>query len=486
MRIIFITLFLIYTYMSNAQNLTLEKAIQIANENSVDAAIAKNRLNNAYWTYRTYRADQLPEIIFSGAIPSYNLSYQNYLQENGNNTFIPVNNIAMNGKISVTQQVGFTGGTLSLNSSLNFNRTFNTAYNSFMSIPFALTYTQPLLGVNRFKWNSKIEPIRYKESSAQYTEDLENVTLRTISIYFNWLLATSNLNTATQNLQNADKLHTIAVAKRKIGQISESDLMQLELSALQAKAVLTEATSQLNANLFQVKSFLGIDDDTLALVPIVPGKLPSMKMEYDFVVEKSLTNNPFAHNIIRRQLEADYAVAEAQGNRRSINLYATIGYTGMDSKFSNSYSNLNNNQVAEIGVTLPILDWGKRKGKVMIAESNREVISQQIRQDEMNFKQEIFLLVENFNNQADQLEIAAQADIIALKRYETSIETFLMGKTNVLDLNDAQSRKDMASQTYIQQIYLYWSYFYQIRRLTLYDFIENKDINVTITSEIKN
>lgn len=97
-------------------------------------------------------------------------------------------------------------------------------------------------------------------------------------------------------------------------------------------------------------------------------------------------------------------------------------------------------------MTIPILDWGKRRGKVKVAESNRDVTLSKIRQEEISFNQDIFLLVENFNNQAAQLEIAQEADVIAEKRYRTSIETFMIGKINILDLNDAQQSKDEAKQ----------------------------------------
>ena len=61
--------------------------------------------------------------------------------------------------------------------------------------------------------------------------------------------------------------------------------------------------------------------------------------------------------------------------------------------------------------------------------------------------------MENFNNQAAQLEIAQEADVIAEKRYKTSIETFMIGKINILDLNDAQQSKDEAKQKHIQELY---------------------------------
>ena len=62
----------------------------------------------------------------------------------------------------------------------------------------------------------------------------------------------------------------------------------------------------------------------------------------------------------------------------------------------------------------------------------------------MDFNQDIFLLVANFNNQAQQLEIAREADRIAQRRYNTSVETFMIGRISTLDLNDAQQSKDEA------------------------------------------
>ena len=124
---------------------------------------------------------------------------------------------------------------------------------------------------------------------------------------------------ARQNLENADKLYEIAVAKRKIGHISESELMQLKLSALQMKGKLTEAQSGLNANMFQLRAFLGLSEQEV-IEPILPESAPSLRMMYEVVLQKAQENNSFAKNIRRRQLEADYEVATAKGNRRSINL----------------------------------------------------------------------------------------------------------------------------------------------------------------------
>jgi len=462
---------------NNTNKLTLKEAITLAQLQSVDAAVALNELKTAYWEYRTHKADQLPEINFTGTIPSYNNNYGKYQQSDGSYTYVQNNWLGINGKISVDQNIALTGGKISLNTSLDFNRQLGKgAFNEYMSIPFGITLVQPVFGVNNHKWGRRIEPVRYKEAKAAYIESVEEVTLATISYFFSLLQAMENLAISNQNLENANKLYDIAVAKRKIGHISENELMQLELSALQAKGIVTEAQSNLNARMFQLRSFLALSEQDI-IEPVVPELAPSFRMDYNAILEKAHENNSFAQNIVRRQLEADYAVASAKGNQRSINLFASIGYTGKDITFDKAYDNLRGNQIVEIGLSVPILDWGKRKGKVKVAESNREVILSRTKQEQMNFNQNIFLLVENFNNQAGQLDIAGQADKIAEKRYHTSIETFMIGRINILDLNDAQKSKDEAKIKYIQELYKYWNYFYNIRSITLYDFIADTNLD---------
>lgn len=467
------------------REITLNEAIALARTQSVDAAVALNELKTAYWEYRTFRADLLPEVNFAGTLPSYGKQYNSYQNQDGSYTFVRSNKLGLNGAISVDQNIWFTGGKISLTSSIDFMRQLGSGgTNQFMSVPIALQLTQPVFGVNNLKWNRRIEPVRYEEAKSAFITATETVTMNAITYFFNLLLAKENLGTAQQNLMNADRLYEVAGAKRKMGQISENELLQLKLAALKAKASMTEAESNLNANMFRLRSFLGLQDDQV-LAPMVPGAAPDVKMEYNLVLNKALARNSFAHNIRRRQLEADYEVATARGNLRSIDLFANVGYTGLNKEFSSAYNNLLDNQVVEVGVKIPILDWGKRRGKVRVAKSNRDVALSKIRKEQMDFDQDIYLLVANFNNQAQQLSIADEADVIAQQRYKTSIETFLIGKINTLDLNDAQISKDDARQKHINELYWYWYYFYQLRSLTLWDFQNNTPLEADFEDIIR-
>lgn len=467
-------------------SLTLEQAIDRARLHSVEAAVALDELRQAYWEYRTFRSDLLPEVSFNATLPSYRKQYTSYMNEEGSYSFVRNNYLQMNGELSVSQNIWLTGGTLSLNSSLDFIRDLEgNGQNRFMSIPVALTLDQPIFGVNRIKWNRRIEPERYAEAKAAFLSATENVALTAINNYFHLVMARENLGIARQNLENASKLYDVAKVKRQMGQISENDLLQMELNLLDAQSELTDSESALKSAMFTLRSFLDYGED-VELLTSVPDAVPEVDITYADALDRALANNKFAKNLRRRQLEADYAVAQAKGDLREIRLFAQVGYTGTAAEFQNSYRGLRDNQVVEIGVKIPLLDWGKRRGKVKVAESNRRVVESRLRQENMNFNQDLFLLVERFSNQQRQLDIAMRADTIALRRYDTNVETFMIGRISTLDLNDSQLKKDQARQNLVNQLYQYWHYYYQLRSLTLWDYARHTDLNADFDRLLRN
>lgn len=467
------------------QSITLEEAVMQARAQSVDAAVALNELKTAYWQYRTFRADLLPEVNFQATVPSYRKDYSAYQLDDGSYTFVRNNYLQMSGSLSVDQNIWLTGGRLSLNTSLDFLKQLDGhRYNRFMSVPVALTLSQPIFGVNATKWNRRIEPVRYEEAKAAFLSATETVALKAVNYFFNLLMARENLNIANQNYDNSCRLYEVARAKRQMGQISENDLLQLELNRLNDRATLTDCESDFKSNMFMLRSFLGLDE-SVELEPVVPEEVDCGAVDYRDVLERAQANNSFSRNIRRRQLEAAFEVAKAKGDMREITLYAQVGYTGTDDTFSSAYDRLKDNQVVEIGFRIPILDWGKRRGKVKVAESNRQVVESRIRQETMNFNQDIFILVERFNNQRSQLAIASRADTIAVRRYDTNVETFMIGKISTLDLNDSQSKKDISRRDYINQLYLYWNFYYQLRSLTLWDYIEGKSLDRDIEKIVR-
>ncbi len=468
-------------------HLTLDDCIMMARRQSIDAAVALGELRSAYWQWRSYKADQLPEVSLQSTAPSWNKRYSSYQQADGSLSFVRNDYLGMDGALHITQKLWPTGGTLSVESSLDYlhqssnsspTRGGREGANQFMSLPVAVTLSQPLFSVNHLKWNRRIEPLRYREAKARFLTETEQVAMQAISLYFGLLLAGEQVNIARQNLQTAEKLYEVAQAKRRMGTISENDVLQLRLDVLTARSALTNSESTRQARQFALRSFLDVEAPIAATVP--EASALGLHLDYEDVLAHALENNALATTMRRRQMEADYAVASARANRQSINLYAQLGYTGTGDNMNNAYRNLLSNEVVSVGITVPLLDWGKRKGQRKMAESNRDIIQGQLRQQSQDFRQNIFILTEQFNNQAEQLRIACEADTIARRRYHTNVETFKIGSISTLELSSAQTAKDQARQNRIQQLFNYWYYYYQLRSIALWDFERGCELSTDI------
>ena len=102
-------------------------------------------------------------------------------------------------------------------------------------------------------------------------------------------------------------------------------------------------------------------------------------------------------------------------------------------------------------------------------------IAYQKRQFELSIKS----TVREFPQLRDQVELARISDEIATRRYDVSKNRYLIGRIDVTNLFIAQNEKDGARRNYIQALRSYWTGYYNLRRLTLYDFEQDEPILYT-------
>ncbi len=465
-------------YSQDTMRLTLDQVIQLAQDQSPQAILAKHLFRASYWTFRTYKAKYLPALTMNATIPDFSRDFEREYDFNtGQEYYVEKyrNNSTLG--LSLTQNIGFTGGSVFINSNLTrFDDFGEKSRTQYITTPVSIGLRQPIFNFNPLKWEKKIEPIKYEEAKKRYLDAMESVNMRAVDLFFNLVLAQKNMEIAKMNYHNSDTLYHIAQGRYNIGTIAEDDLLQMQLSFLNAGTDLNKAGIDLQIREFQLRSFLGFNEN-VKLELIVPNKIPKMTVEVTKALSLAQKNNPDILSYQRQLLEARRDVVQAKQQKGiNANLFATFGYTQRAPTLPDSYQNLLDQQRIRLGFTLPILDWGLNRGKYKLAQSNEEVVKTNVRQNQIDFEQEVILNVAQFNLQDDQVMIAAKADTIARRRYEVTKQRFLIGKISVLDLNVADSEKDVARRGYISALRQYWSYYYGLRRLTLHDFINNKDL----------
>lgn len=479
-NILFVVLALLIAVPAHSQDtlrLTLAETVRIAQEQSPQAIAARHSFRAAYWNWRSFRANMLPSLTFTSD-PSLNRSISSVTLPDGGESFVHRNQLMVDAGLTINQNIPFTGGSLFVKTALQRLDLFSEKTSSYNSTPIVVGYEQNLFGYNQFKWDRKIEPIRYTESQKNLTETLELVAAQATQQFFQLATAQTNWDIAQFNYANADTLFQYAKGRYNIGTITENEMLQLELN------LLTEQTNMMNARIEvddcvqSLRSYLGITNSS-ELVANVNEEIPHFKVEVKQALELAYQNNPEPEYLQRRRLESESSVAQAKASRGfKANLYMQFGLTQTNEKLKEAYIDPLDQQLVSLGIRIPILDWGVGRGKVKVALSNRDKVYTEVEQSRNDFELNVIKMVKQFNLQADKVKIAQKTDQTAQRRNDVAQKLYLLGKSTILDLNASISEKDRARREYISALYKYWSLYYGLRSITGYDFERDRELTV--------
>lgn len=469
--------FLLSVNAFSQQQITLDQAIEIAQKKSPEYKALINQNQASYWRYRNFKASFLPQLRLDATLPSYSNSINRLTNDQGEDIFVQTNQSRLQGNLSLNQNLAFTGGTLSFSSQVERVDLFTNDATRFAVIPFSINYRQNSLFYNEFKWNKRIEPLIYEEAKRDFIEGMEEISLNTTRRYFALLKAQVQSKIAQSNFSNQDTLFQISKGRFKMGKIAENDLLQIELSVLNSKNEVTTNEIDMKRTSQNLSRYLDLETENLLLN--TPKELSTFTVTVEKALEEAKFNRKAVIEFRRRRLEAEQEVAEVKGNNRvQLSLNANFGVSQQGAIFNDLFQDYNQQQNVSVSLGMPILDWGVSKSRRKLVEANRELVNTNVEQDEQEFEQEIYLHTLNWQNQRSFLEIAKKAQEIALKRYDITKKRFILGKITITDLNIALQEKDKAALSYLNSLEKFWTDYYTLRRLTLYDFIQNEKIEV--------
>ena len=289
---------------------------------------------------------------------------------------------------------------------------------------------------------------------------MELVASETSTLFFNLATAQTNLDIAAYNYSSADTLYRYAEGRYNIGTITENEMLQLEINKLTEETNMMNARIEVEDQMQTLRSFLGINREiNLRVVP--EDSIPQLEIP------------------LQKALRSALASAKANAGLKA-DLYVQFGLSQTGNKFADSYRNPMNQQYASIGISLPILDWGRGKGRVRVARSNVDLVDTQAEQGMKDFELNVCKMVRQFNLQAYRVAVAAKTDKTADRRHDVARRLYILGKSTILDLNAAITEKDTARRNYITALKTYWSLYYGIRSMTGYDFLRKAEISCTI------
>src|SRR5690606_29983260 len=185
------------------------------------------------------------------------------------------------------------------------------AFSQYSSVPLRIGYIQRLMGFNPFKWEKKVEPLKYEKAKKQYLYEKEGIAEDVIELFFGLALAQAEFDMARDNVNSSDTLFLMGEERFKIASISQANRMTLKQEAVHSRNTLKNSEIELQRATFSLGNYLNMGrQQGLTVV------LPQRPMHIDIPVEQALLlaaeNNPDYLTNRQEIMEAEREVERTQ------------------------------------------------------------------------------------------------------------------------------------------------------------------------------
>ena len=463
--------------------LDLQQTIKMANDSSLEAFRTKNMYLSGYWEYRTYKANRLPSLTLNMTPAQYNRDItKRYDSEQDLDIYRSQQSFYAYGNLAVRQNFDLTGGTFYLDTELGYMRSFGSnPYTQYTSVPVRLGYSQSLVGYNPFRWERKIETLKYEKVKKEYSYNAEQVSEQATTYFFALAMAQAEYDLAKENVVSSDTLYRIGMQRLKIASISRADLLTLKLDVVNARNTMQNAESSLKRAMFSLASFLNLEKNTEIRL-LLPSRPRELNIPVDAALDAARSNNPnflgLRQDILEAERNVDKTKKEAMFNAQ---INASVGFNQVSKNIQDAYKNLQQQEIVSLSVSIPLVDWGVRKGKHNIAKNNLLVTETSAKQKELTVEEDVIMTVGDFNIQQALIGSAEEAVDLAETAYSETKQRFMIGKADINSLTLSLNRQQEAQRNYISALQNYWLSYYKIRKLTLHDF----ETGVSLSNEFE-
>jgi len=280
-----------------------------------------------------------------------------------------------------------------------------------------------------------------------------------------------SLANATANQAVNDTLYQLNNGRYEVGKIGENDLLKSELALLRARAAVDDAKlarDRAEAALRRTIAFP--DNQSMAIV--TPDSIPVVDADPDLAIREALKNSSSTESSALDLVRARRDISLAKANNRfNATIQASAGFNQTASVFGDAYQSPLGKQTLTVGVNLPMLQWGAGHAEVEAAKANetRTTANNKIRHDQL--AEDARFSVLQLQQAQRNVVISAKADTVAAKQFEVARNRYTVSKISNADLYQAQDQKDQAVLAKVQALRAYWTAYYHLRRVTLYDFV---------------
>ncbi len=457
--------------------LDLERAVRLATDSSLTAQKYQSVYDISRYQYLSWIATRKPQIALEST-PFMHERYmtQRYLSFEDIDAYRMQQNLYSQAGITITQAMEPWGGEFYGSTQFGFLHTFGeNSQNQFMTVPFAVGYRQNMLLYNPWKWAKKIEPLKLSRAEQELSYGIETASEQAVEKFFNLAMAQEGLRMSEKLLASCDTIYALAERRFKIASISKAELSILQLDKTNARIALANARIAHTRAMQELATYLGMDRHTIIELDI-PDLMQGLRINTEEAIQYARENNPQYMESRQATEEARRDAAKARVEKSlNLSLDVSVGLNQVANRFVDAFKRPLLQDMALVTLSVPIVDWGKRKNAYLSAMSRVEAAERAEQESARDTELDVMMTVNDFNEQQAIVEASQEALEIAEEAYNQSLLRFVKAQSTTTDLSLAQTNWLNAQQNKIASLQNYWIIYYRLRRLTLYDY-ENKQV----------
>lgn len=473
----------LFSYMSAQAPMTIQQALDIAEENNPDMRAAKLNLERYQYNLVAQRASLKSR--FSLDLDPINYSRSRRF-DNRLSQWYTNETLATSGTFMISQPILFTDGEVSLINTFGWQDNQSTVEgmdnsNRAFSNDLYLRFNQPIFTYNRRKMEMQQIEFDYENAGIRYALQRLNMERSITNQFYTVFMAQSNLSISREELANTEQSFEIIRNKVEADLSAREELYQAELNLANAQSTVEERIVSLENAKDQLKQTLGmpLHEDIEVTVEI---EVSPLAIDLLQAVQSGLNSR-----MELRQREIDIKLAELQMiQTKSLNEFRgdislSVGIIGDHQRFENIYDNPTQNPRVAISLTVPIFDWGEKKARVRAQEVAQTLAKLEQENLRVDIELEVRQTWRRLENLRTQIDIAEKSVRNAQLTYDINLTRYREGDLTGMEISQFQTQLSNRRMAYSQALINYKIELLNLKILTLYDF-EN-EIPIVPTKE---
>ena len=458
--------------------LTIEMALDIAEENNPQTVTSKLNLERTRYSLEAQRASLKSQ--FSMTVNPFGYS-QGRNFDNSTSQWFTNTNINSSGVFRITQPILLTDGQISLINTFGWqeNRSFNDVINNSnkaFSNDLQLRFTQPLFTYNRQKMAMKRLEHDYENAGISYALQRLSTESRITNQFYSVFIAQKNLEISHEELANAKSNYEIIKSKVNAELSAREELFQAEVNLARAESSVESGKVSLDNAKDNLKQTLGIplseDIDVIADIKANP-----ILINLHQAIQSGMNSRM---ELRQREInieETELRMLEIKAmNEFSGNISLSLGIVGDNERLSNVYNDPVSSPRVAISFNVPIFDWGERKARIKAQQTAQTIAKLDYDNQVTNIELNIRQTLRNLNSLLTQIKITEKQVENTQRTYDLNLIKYREGDITGMDINQFQTQLSSAKVSQLQALINYKTELLNMKILTLYDFEKDKAI----------